>query len=825
MKKTTLLLLSIICLFDLKGDDWPHYLGSFGDTSIRETGIRTEFPDSGLPFIWSQPVGGGYSGPAVVDGRLYLMDRLAEPYKPGKVEGNPNFIRAEIPGKERVRALDANTGALIWEHAYDCPYGTVFTYAIGPRCTPTVDGVYVYTLGAEGDLICFDAKNGHIIWSRQFKKDFNLKIPEWGSAAHPLVYRDLLICMVGGDGSTVVAFDKLTGEVRWKALSASKPGYCPPTIAEIHGLKQLLIWHGDGFASLQPSNGSINWEVPVKPLYGMTIGAPRVYKDMIHVMGYNNVSAGIRVGSDHQSAKIVWGPKSRNGVAGVLNTAHLDTGGFLYSAGGRRDFYCVDIRDGKRLWETPIPLQDRQGKRPTSWPSAFSFHHTPSGRTFLYNDHGELISTELTPEGYREISRAKLMEPTHRVGGRKLVWSAPAFANRRIYLRNDQEIRCYDLSEDHSDAALCQDLLKIQKGFVEEEACLSNAFRFARNGEIIYQHAVNSDNERDRSITDDTLFPIWSMTKPITSVAAMILYERGHFKLDDPVSKVLPKLNSFRVNVDSDKKETEPLERPITYRDLLLHTSGIYGYDGSFDEEGTWKEVMELDDLDGLIDLLVEIPLKHQPGARYTYGLSTAVLGAAIEKLTGQQLDVFFEENIFNPLDMQDTQFYLTEEDRKRFQPLFVKTDEGYRPGTLAEDELYYAPESRLFLGGEGLVSTMGDFGRFCQMLVDEGRGPDGQAVLSRKTLKFMLEDQLKGVPGFGGAKEGYVLGFGFQVLKEVSKNEPDAIVGSYGWSGYHSTHFWIDPNQNQYGLFLTRRYPFNGDLHSRLEHATRKNR
>ena len=794
-----------------QGEDWPHFLGPRADTSVREEGIRTRFPDSGLPLLWKQAAGGGYSGPAVVDGRVFVMDRLAEPYDPGIVDGNVNFIRADIPGKERVRALDASSGVMLWEHVYDCPYSTVFTYAIGPRCTPTVDGGRVYTLGAEGDLLCLEVSDGKVLWSRDLKKDYALEIP--------LVHGDLLICIVGGEGSTVVAFDKVSGEERWRALSASKPGYCPPIVATIHGLKQLLVWHGDGVASLDPADGELRWFVEIKPLYGMAIGAPRVHENLVHVMGFKGVSAAIQVAKDNRSAELNWGPDLRKGVAGVLNTAHLDAAGYLYSAGGRGLFQCVDIRTGDCLWETPAPLQNRQEERTGAWPSAFTFPHPASGRTFVYNDHGEFISAELSPNGYREISRASLIEPTHPVGGRMLVWSAPAFANRRIYLRNDREIRCYDLSAAHSDCALTETLLDVQQRFVDEGACLSNVFRLARNGEVVYQHAMTSLREGDRPITDGTLFPIWSMTKPITSVAAMILHDRGTFQLDDPVANVLPQLAKVRVQ-SADGKTTQPLEVPITYRHLLLHTSGIYGYDGSFDEEGTWKSIMECDDLDAVIELLAKKPLKHQPGEHYTYGMSTAVLGAAIEKLTSKPLDVIFRDTLFTPLEMRDTKFSLTPQDRERFQPLFVKADDGFRQGTRAEDELHYAPGSRLLLGGEGLVSTFADYGRFCQMLVDRGRAPDGSTILAEDTLALMLSDQLGDVPGFADSDDGYVLGFGFHILKDASKEGSGAPAGIFGWGGYHTTHFWIDPEKAQYGLFMTRRYPFYNDAPKRLQEA-----
>ena len=186
----------------------------------------------------------------------------------------------------------------------------------------------------------------------------------------------------------------------------------------------------------------------------------------------------------------------------------------------------------------------------------------------------------------------------------------------------------------------------------------------------------------------------------------------------NPVSKVIPQLSQLRVH---DKKGvTEPVKREVTFRDLLRHTSGINGYDGSFHEEGTWKEIIELKDLAEMIDLLVQQPLKHHPGERYTYGMSTAILGRAIEIISGQDFASFLKKEIFQPLDMGDTNFHLNDEDRKeRFQPLFVKEKSNFRRGTKAEDELYYQPGSALALGGEGLISKSS---RLWPILPDVGR-------------------------------------------------------------------------------------------------------
>ncbi|MEM7386442.1 MAG: serine hydrolase domain-containing protein, partial [Verrucomicrobiota bacterium] len=369
-------------------------------------------------------------------------------------------------------------------------------------------------------------------------------------------------------------------------------------------------------------------------------------------------------------------------------------------------------------------------------------------------------------------------------------------------------------------AAGLERLRQRQQAFIDEGLCLSNVALVARKGKVIYYEAAQADAPETRPIDGrHTLFPIWSMTKPVTSVAAMILHQRDVFQLDDPVSKAIPLLDNCLVKTK--EGDPVPLDRSITYRDLLTHTSGIAGYDGSFDEEGTWKEIMELESNAAVIRLLTKKPIEHQPGIRYTYGMSTAVLGRAIEVLTGQTLAGFFEKEIFGPLGMDQTRFYLTPADRKRFQPLAVKKGEGFRPGTPAEDELYYAPESTLYLGGEGLVSTIEDYGRFCQMLVNRGRAPNGRPILSESTLDLMLKDHLAGLRETPTNPDGTVQGLGFAILKDPSKSgDPSSPSGLYSWGGYHTTHFWVDPRNELYAIFMTRLYPFNKATESRFRKA-----
>ena len=432
-----------------QADDWPQWLGPNRDAVWREDGIVDRFPEGGPRLRWKTKLGAGYSGPAVSKGRVFVMDRLMPGLDPAKAkllhDGQPprnvNFIRKLLPGSERLVCLSESDGKMIWAHEWDCPYTTVAAYAIGPRATPTVDGDRVYALGAEGNLFCLSAKNGSVGWLRDFKKDYGLEIPEWGTAAHPLVDGSRLICIVGGDGSTCVAFDKVTGRELWRALSAKQPGYCPPLIRHLGGKRQLLVWHSDALEALNPENGKLYWSVKIKPTYAMSIGQPVVEGDRVFVMGFNRVSACIEVSKDGQSAKLLWKGNTRRGIAGVHNAAFIHDG-HIYACGPNGKYSCARLDSGEKLWSTFSPSE---GERPSSWANVFTIRQ--GNRYFLANDYGELIIAVLSPAGYREISRAKLIDPTHQVGGRTLVWSHPAFANRSVYLRNDREIRCYSLAK------------------------------------------------------------------------------------------------------------------------------------------------------------------------------------------------------------------------------------------------------------------------------------------------------------------------------------------------------------------------------------------
>ncbi len=266
----------------LQAADWPQWLGPQRDSVWSETGILDKFPTSGPVVRWRAKVGGGFGGPSVAGGRVYVIDRqLAAGAK------NPTdpFARgSSIPGQERVLCLSEADGSVLWHRDYDCPY--TISYASGPRATPTVDNGKVYALGAEGHLECLEAASGKPAWSRDLKTDFGITTPLWGFAGHPLVEGGKLICLVGGQGSTAVAFDKETGKELWRALTAKEPGYCPPTMIEVGGKRQIVIWHPESVNGLDPATGKVLWSVPSTVRYGLTIATPRQVGDRLFLTSF-----------------------------------------------------------------------------------------------------------------------------------------------------------------------------------------------------------------------------------------------------------------------------------------------------------------------------------------------------------------------------------------------------------------------------------------------------------------------------------------------------------------------------------------------------------
>lgn len=420
-------------------DDWPQWMGPQRDGVWRETGVVEKFPASGAPRRWRTEIGGGYSGPSVAGDRVYLMDRLVPTNAP---KAKSAFDTSRLPGNERVLCFNEADGRLLWAHEYDCPY--TVSYAAGPRTTPLVADGRVYALGTMGNLSCLDAKTGKVYWERDFKTDFGLKIPTWGTSAHPLLDGQKLICLVGGEGTVAVAFDKNSGRELWRALSAKEPGYCPPVIYEFNGQRELILWHAEAVNGLDPESGRVRWSEPWKLNYGMSIAMPRKVGEQLFLTCFYNGSLMLRFEAGKAAPNVVW----RTQKMSERDTTHLNSTmstpfieeGYIYGPCSYGQFRCLRVDTGERVWETFAPTAGKSER----WGNCFTVKN--GSRYFLFSEKGDLIIAHLSSKGYEEVSRMHLIDPVNSDPGREVVWTQPAFANRRVYVRNDKELICMDLS-------------------------------------------------------------------------------------------------------------------------------------------------------------------------------------------------------------------------------------------------------------------------------------------------------------------------------------------------------------------------------------------
>ena len=355
----------------------------------------------------------------------------------------------------------------------------------------------------------------------------------------------------------------------------------------------------------------------------------------------------------------------------------------------------------------------------------------------------------------------------------------------------------------------------IEKGIIP-----GGVFYVAHKGEVIYHRAFGASDH-----TSD-IFRIASMTKAITTAAILQLYESGMLRLDDPIEKYIPAFTEPSVlkNYDesNDTYTTIPANKSVTIRHLLTHTSGIYygGFQG-----GSREMVYEKYDLGNMglstpgistqemANMIAEAPLAHQPGEQWTYGLNMDVLGAIIEIVSGQNLFEYFSDNIFEPLDMHDTYFYLPESKIGQLVPVHTYDDEGKL--VISEDENFDYPklqdEPSHFAGGGGLSSTAEDYGKFLQMLLNKGT-VNGNKVLARRTVELMATDQINHLQKQGKGMSpipGITFCLGHAYVSEAGRGIGPHKPGTYSWGGYFNSKWWVDQEEELIFVGMTNILPF----------------
>jgi CubicO group peptidase (beta-lactamase class C family) len=370
-------------------------------------------------------------------------------------------------------------------------------------------------------------------------------------------------------------------------------------------------------------------------------------------------------------------------------------------------------------------------------------------------------------------------------------------------------------------------VVPVMQKFVDEKKVAGAVTIVTKNGKIVLCEAVGQqDIDADQPMRVDSIFRIYSMTKPITSVAAMILVEEGKLGLDDPVSKHLPEFKDLKVfaGVKDGELQLEDPKSEATVRDLLRHTSGLtYGFFGNTEVDQRYRSADVLSPKGTIADTVTKLgklPLLYQPGTRFNYSVSTDVLGRLVEVASGKKFDEFLEDKIFTPLQMSDTGFYVPPEKIGRFAVNYgPTTDEGLRVVDLPKDSSF-SRKPTFLSGGGGLVSTAGDYIRFCQMLLNKGE-LEGKRLLRAESVEVMTRNQLpdSAYPlELNGKREGVGFGLGFSVVVEKTAYTSVNQVGEYGWGGAASTHFWISPQDNLAVVALTQLMPFT----FQMEHAVK---
>lgn len=351
----------------------------------------------------------------------------------------------------------------------------------------------------------------------------------------------------------------------------------------------------------------------------------------------------------------------------------------------------------------------------------------------------------------------------------------------------------------------------------------------ARHGKVVWQQTQGlMDVESAKPVTSDTLFRIYSMTKPITSIALMQLYEQGRFLLDDPVYKYIPSwrnLEVYQSGVYPNFVTTMPA-RAMTIRDLLTHQSGLsYGFACRTNVDAAYRQ-LKLDGhsgltLESLVDELSRLPLEFSPGSAWNYSLATDVCGYLVQVLSGMQLDDYFTQHIFSPLGMQDTFFTVPANKLSRFATCYQ-----YQPGDTFSlhdnpQTSHFAKQHGYLSGGGGLVSTIGDYYRFAQALANGGEW-EGARIIGRKTLEFMRLNHLPNgvdLPSVSSNSfsetpyEGSGFGLGFSIKTDIAKSQTIGSVGEYGWGGMAGTTFFIDPVEDLLVIFMTQLIPSSSYL------------
>ena len=409
-------------------DDWPQWRGEHRDSVLGPNEQVDSIPNGVAKRKWTVEVGGGYSGPTVAGGRVYMMDR------------GPAGVSEQI---ERVLCFDAADGSEVWTYEYPAKYS--IRYTAGPRTSVTIDGGRALAVGAMGHFHCLDAESGKLIWERDLLADYDIKMPIWGITASPLVYRDLVIQIAGGKSDAcVIGLDLKTGNERWRALD-ERAGYSSPVLIKQGDQDVVVCWTGESVAGLNPENGELFWRIDMSPR-NMPIGVPTPVIDdnQIFVSSFYDGSLLIEFDKDKPQARELWrrvGVDEKNTDAlHCMISNPVIRGDYIYGVDSYGELRCLDKQTGDRVWEDDTAVKRNR------WATIQIIKN--GDREIMFNEQGQVILASLSPKGYVEHARAALIAPTRQQLNRRggVTWAHPAIANGYIFARSDKELVCAPLA-------------------------------------------------------------------------------------------------------------------------------------------------------------------------------------------------------------------------------------------------------------------------------------------------------------------------------------------------------------------------------------------
>lgn len=423
--KLILFLLSFFTSTYCYSQDWPDWRGVNRDGIWGETGIVEKFEANELTPKWSVSIGSGYSGPTVSNGKVYLTDLIKNP---SQTEG--------------VLCFDQETGKKLWEFRYPCEYSGV-GYPAGPRASVIINNEKAYSLGTMGNIFCFNAENGKVRWQKDLNTAYEIRMPTWGISATPIIVNDKIILQISGSNNAcVIALNNETGEEIWRNLE-DIAAYSAPIIIEKNGVRVVVVWTENSVSGLNPESGEIYWRIPWDVGSGMSIATPVLYNDHIFLSCFYSGSLLLKLGNNYTSADKVWqrsgeSERKTDALHCVMNTPVI-IDDYIYGVDSYGELRCLEFATGNRVWE------DLTAVNKNRWANIHFIQNV--NKTWMFNEHGELIISELSSKGFNEISRTKIIEPTKEQLPRGVTWSHPAFANKHIFVRNDNLLVCIDLSK------------------------------------------------------------------------------------------------------------------------------------------------------------------------------------------------------------------------------------------------------------------------------------------------------------------------------------------------------------------------------------------